>query len=273
MSSFAPEVIFRLGFFPVTNTILNTILVDFIIVSLVYFGTRRLSLIPSAFQNFLEFVVESFYNLTESVAQEKTKMIFPFFMSFFLFILISNFTNLIPGINTFGFKHNGEIVPFLRGGTTDLNTTLALAIISVGATHILSIKTIGVTQYLSRFLPFIPFVISIFKGKARINLDTSSPIVLILSIFNPLIFIFVGILEFVSQLVNLVSLSFRLFGNIYAGEVVLHTISNILLFFAPIPFLMLEVVVGFVQALVFSMLTMVFMVILTTPHSVEEGAH
>lgn len=273
MSSFAPEVIFHLGSFPITNTILNTIIVDLIILAFVYFGTRNLRLVPQGFQNFTEFVVQSFYNLTESVAGDKAKKIFPYFMTFFLFIFIANFTNLIPGINTFGIKEHGEIIPLFRGGTTDLNTTLALAVISIGATHILSIRTIGFTQYISRFLPFIPFVLSVFKGKARLNLDTSSPIMLILSFFNPLIFIFVGILEFISQLVNIVSLSFRLFGNIYAGEVVLHTISNIFAFIAPIPFLMLEVVVGFVQALVFSMLTMVFMVILTTPHSVEEGAH
>jgi F-type H+-transporting ATPase subunit a len=98
---------------------------------------------------------------------------------------------------------------------------------------------------------------------------------IVMSIFNPVVLIFVGALEFVSQLVNVISLSFRLFGNIYAGEAVLHTISNIFAVFAPLPFLMLEVVVGFVQALVFSMLTLVFMVILTTPHheANEEVSH
>ena len=270
MSSFAPEVIFHLGFFPVTNTILNTLLVDLIILTFIILATKKISLIPSFFQNFTEFVIESFYNMTYSIAGDKAKQIFPYFMSFFLFIFIANFTNLIPGLNTFGIKDHGSIIPLFRGTTSDLNTTLALALIAIVATHMLSIKNLGITEYLSRFLPFIPFLVSVLKGKPKFSFDKSTPIMIIMSIFNPIVFIFVGILELVSQLVNVISLSFRLFGNIYAGEVVLQTISNIFAVFAPLPFLMLEVVVGFVQALVFSMLTLVFMVILTTPHHEES---
>lgn len=270
MPSFAPEVIFYLGSFPVTNTILNTLLVDFIIIGFALLASRKLAEVPTKLQNFTEYVVESAYNLTSSIAGNRANMIFPFFMTFFLFIFIANFTNLIPGINTFGVQEGKHLTPFLRGTTSDLNTTLSLAIISLTATHAMSIKTLGITEYLSRFIPFFPFFISVLRGKPKFAIDKSSAINIFMSLLNPFILVFVGILELISEFVKLISLSFRLFGNIYAGEVVLHTISNFFAFVAPIPFLMLEVIVGFVQALVFSMLTMVFMVLLTTSHHDES---
>ena len=155
---------------------------------------------------------------------------------FFLFILLANWSGLIPGFGTIGFWRNGDFVPLLRAATSDLNLTLGLAAISIIATHALSIRTVGIKNYLSRYFSFNP-----------INL-------------------FVGILEIISVFTSLVSLSFRLFGNIYAGEVVVTTISTIFAFLVPLPFLALEIIVGIVQALVFSMLTMVNMSMLTTPH-------
>jgi F-type H+-transporting ATPase subunit a len=185
----------------------------------------------------MEYIIETFYNLTESVSQHSAGKIFPYFMTYFLFILLINWSSLIPGFGTIGIREHGELIPLLRGGTSDLNMTLGLALVSIIATHILSLKTIGIKNYISRYLSFNP-----------INL-------------------FVGILEIISEITKVVSLSFRLFGNIYAGEVVLITISSIFAFVVPLPFLMLEIVVGLVQALVFSMLTMVFMAILTTSHN------
>lgn len=236
MLSFAPETIFKIGFFPITNTLLDTILVDAILISLVFYIKNKLTLIPTnLLQNITEFLIETFYSLTESVSSQVAK-IFPYFMTFFLFILFTNWSGLIPGVGSIGFFHEHELVPLFRGATSDLNTTLGLALVSVVATHSLSIKTIGIKDYLSRYFSFNP-----------INL-------------------FIGVLEIVSELTKIVSLSFRLFGNIYAGEVVLVTVSSIFAFIFPLPFLMLEVIVGVVQALVFSMLTMAFMAILTTSH-------
>lgn len=281
MPSFAPEVIFHLGSFPVTNTILNTLLVDFIILSFALVASRNLSLAPNKIQNFTEYVIESFYNLTSSIAGKRTEQIFPYFMTFFLFILIANFTNLIPGVSAIGFDHSipGEdghgahsFTPLLRGTTSDLNTTLALALVSLTATHMLSIKILGVKEYLLRFIPILSPIIAIMSGKLKFKLSPKAFLLLVASIFNLFILSFVGVLEIVSEFVKVVSLSFRLFGNIYAGEVVLHTISGMLAFIAPLPFLLLEVIVSFVQALVFSMLTLVFMVILTTPHHEEHEA-
>ena len=237
MVSFAPETILHIGKIPITNTILHTILVDCLLLGGVFYLNKKLTLIPNNFfQNAMESIIETFYNLTESVAKPAASKIFPYFMSFFLFILLSNWSSLIPGFGTIGIREHGELIPFLRGATSDLNTTLGLALVSAVATHMLSIKTIGIKEYLSRYISLNP-----------LNL-------------------FIGILEIISEITKVVSLSFRLFGNIFAGEVVLLTVSSIFAFIFPLPFLFLEIIVGMVQALVFSMLTMVFMAILTTSH-------
>src|SRR3989344_1169974 len=243
MATFAPEVIFSIGSFPITNTFINTLLVDGVLLGSVYAVNKHLSKIPGFFQNIMEFVIQTFYDLTETIAGKNTDKIFPWFMTFFLFILIANWSGLIPGANSIGFFEEGEhgkhLVPLLRNATSELNVTLALALISLVATHVLSIRTIGFRQYISRFVSLNP------------------------------VLLFVGILELVSEFTKVISLSFRLFGNIDAGEIVLGTISSIFSFLVPIPFLLLEVIVGLVQALVFAMLTMAFMSVLMTPHHTE----
>lgn len=239
MVSFASEAVFYVGTVPITNSFLNTLVVDSFLVGFVLYLNKGIRRIPGKIQNLVEILLETFYNLTESVAEKKTSMIFPFFMSFFIYILILNWSGLIPGVGTIGLFENNKLLPFLRVSTSDINTTLGLALVSAFATHIMSITTLGIKEYLSRYFSFNP-----------INL-------------------FVGLLELISEITKVVSLSFRLFGNIFAGEVVLATISTIFAFIFPLPFIFLEIIVGLVQALVFSMLTMVFMSILTTPHYEE----
>jgi len=240
MVSFESEIIFHLGPINITNTLLDTLLVDIILVGGSVFVSKKLSIIPNFFQAALESIVEVFYDLTKSVSQARVEAIFPFVLSFFLFILLVNWSGLIPGVGTIGFLEDKKLVPILRSATSDLNTTLALALVSAIATHLISIKTIGMKDYLSRYFSLNP-----------INL-------------------FIGILEIISEITKVISLSFRLFGNIFAGEVVILTVSSIFAFVFPIPFLFLEIIVGFVQALVFAMLTMAFMAILTTPHHSEK---
>lgn len=244
MASFAAEPIFFVAKFPVTNTLIHTFIVDAIFISGIFYLRKRLNDIPGFFQNAFELLTETFYSLTESIAGSRAAKIFPYFISFFLFILVANWTSLIPGFGTIGFwevhDHEKVLVPFIRGATSDINVTLALALISVAATHMLSVKTVGIKDYLSRYFSLNP-----------INL-------------------FIGILEIISEITKIISLSFRLFGNIFAGEVVLLTVSTMFAFLFPIPFLMLEIIVGLVQALVFSMLTMVFMAVLTTSHNAEH---
>lgn len=239
MVSFAAEPVVRLGFFSVTNAFLDTLLVDTLLIGLIVAFNKKISLIPGFLQNILEMLIQTFYELTESVAGKNASKIFPYFMSFFIFILVANWTGLIPGISSVGFYENHKLTPLFRAATSDLNVTLALALVSAVATHIMSITTIGIKQYIGRFVSLNP------------------------------IYMFVGFLEIVSEITKVVSLSFRLFGNIFAGEIVLVTVSTIFAFLFPLPFLMLEVIVGLIQALVFGMLTMAFMSILSTPHHEE----
>ena len=242
--SLAPEVIFSGYGFKFTNTILATILVDAILLSLVFFVNKNLKPIPGKLQSIMEGAISYFYDTTEQIAGKFTSSIFPWFASFFIFIFATNIIGLLPGFGTVGFFHHEggkeTFLPLLRAGTSDFNLTFALAVVSLGATHVLAIKYNGIIGYLKKFF----------------NL-------------NPIL-LFVGMLELVSEITKIISLSFRLFGNIYAGEVVIHTINSLFAFVAPIPFLLLESIVALVQALVFSMLTMVFMTILITPHS-ESG--
>ncbi len=246
MTTIEPEIIYKFLGFNITNTIIATLLTDSIILFVIYKIHKNVKSIPGKIQSIAEMIIDYFYTTTEQIAGNRTKSIFPWFMSFFLYIFFANFLGLFPGFGSIGiFEHGHEgktLIPILRASTSDFNTTLALAIISLVATHALSIKYNGIKDYLKRFFSFNP------------------------------ILLFVGLLELVSELTKVFSLSFRLFGNIFAGEVVLATISSLAAYVAPIPFLLLESIVAIVQALVFSMLTMVFMSILTSPHS-EGGEH
>lgn len=239
--SLAPEVITTIAGLKITNSTFATILVDVVLVSFVFVIQTHLKLIPGKLQTIAEGAVSYFYDTTEQIAGKYTESIYPWFASFFIFIFFSNILGLLPGFGTIGFfmQEDGKrlFVPLLRAGTSDFNLTFALAVVSLIATHYLAIKYNGIWEYLKKFFSLNP------------------------------IFLFVGILEIVSELTKIVSLSFRLFGNIYAGEVVIQTINSLFAFVAPIPFLLLESIVALVQALVFSMLTMVFMTILITPHT------
>lgn len=239
------ETVFFVGNFRITNTILDMLFVDLVLITAIVVLRKNLRLIPNLFQNTIEMLIKTFYDLTETIAGDRAKLIFPYFMSFFIFILVANWSELIPGFSTIGFfeEHNGKkvLVPFFRAVTTDLNGTLALAVISAVATHVLSIRLLGIKTYLGRFF-------------------SSNPINL-----------FVGLLELISEFTKIISLSFRLFGNIFAGAVVLTLISGFFAFIAPLPFLLLEIIVGLIQALIFAMLTMVFMAVLSTPHGGEHS--
>ncbi len=237
----AAQTLAHLGPLPLTNTLLHTFLVDGVVVSLALTLKKQIKLIPGTLQNIFELVVESLYDLTLSISPKNAKAIFPWFGSLFLFLLIANWSALLPGFGTIGFTTKNGFIPLLRSAASDLNLTLALALIATVATHYLAIKTVGIKSHILRYVSLNP------------------------------IFMFVGLLEIISIFTNIISLSFRLFGNIFAGEVVLSTISNMFAFFLPLPFISLEIIVGLVQALVFSILTMAFMAILTTPH--EGGEH
>lgn len=228
-----PEV---LGFFqnlPITNTLLVSWIAMGILILAAIMVRISLRTIPNGLQNVFELIIDFGHSLVSDLAGEKkSKVIFPFFMTFFLFIITANWLGLLPGFGTITYKEH----PLLRSINSDLNMTLALALISAIATHIFAVKYLGIKNYLLKWVALNP------------------------------IFLFVGILEIISEFTKIVSLSFRLFGNIFAGEVVLTTISGIFAFVLPLPFYFLEIIVGFVQAAVFAMLTLVFMVLLSEKH-------
>ncbi len=236
MLSLAAEPLFHIGSFTVTNTLTNTLLVDALLFSLAWYINKHVALVPSKFQGAVEMVMEGFYNLTESVAAERTMKIFPYVMTFFLFILLANWTGLIPVITSVDFFNGHEFVHIFRSASTDLNTTLALATVSIVATHTMSIRTIGLKHYLGKFFSLKP-------------LD-----------------LYAGLLELVSEATKFISFSFRLFGNIFVGELILGILFSAFAFFVPIPVIMYELFVGAIQATIFALLTMAFMALFTTPH-------
>ena len=234
----AAEKLFSIGPFPVTNSILTTWIVTAILITFALTATKKVTLIPQGLQNIAEIMIETFQDFVNSIAGDKSKIFLPIVASFFFFILFGNYLGLLPGIGSIGFfmeeNHHKVFVPIFRSINSDLNTTVALALVSLIATHYLSIKYLGLGGYIGKFLSLNP------------------------------IFLFVGFLEIIGEVTKILSLSFRLFGNIFAGEVLLTTASTKLFaFIVPVPFYFLELLVGFVQALIFAMLTLVFMVILT----------
>jgi F-type H+-transporting ATPase subunit a len=243
MAASGIETIFSVAGFRVTNTLLATLVADAVIISIVFTVRRRISLIPGRLQGVVEAVVEYLYTTTEQVAGNRAPLIFPWVAIFFIYIAISNLLGLVPGFGTVGFWRGQDpraFVSLLRASTSDLNVTLALAIVSVFATHTLAIRTTGLGSYLKRFFAL-----------------------------NPLL-LFVGLMEIVSELTKFLSFSFRLYGNISAGEAVLGTMAKIFAFVVPIPFLTLEILVGVIQALIFSLLTLAFMTILTEKHETSH---
>ncbi len=255
------EPVFEVAGFSVTNAFLNSTATLIILVVFFIFIGKKMKQIPKGVQNVFEIVLEESLKLADSITgdRKKSSKFLPLVLALFLFILINNWLGLLPGVGTIGFieGHEGNkmFVPFFRGGTADLNLTLALALISVVVSHILGVISVGAWTYLNRFLNFKVLMEIPKKFK-------KDPTVLFV---NP-IQAMVGLLEIVAEFAKIASLSFRLFGNIFAGEVLLASMMAIAAFFLPLPFVFMEIFVGFIQALVFAILVLVFMSMSTTSH-------
>jgi len=253
------EPIFELGGFTVTNSLFTSWIALFVIIVIGVSFKLSVKTIPGKLQNIMEMVVDKFLELFDSVTNSREKSVFlaPFVMSFFFLILINNWMGIMPGVGAFGkiVSEHGEnvFVPFLRGGTADLNTTLALASLAVVASHIFGVVAVGAWTYLNKFINIKAFL----EIPKKVLKD---PTVLLV---NP-IKAFVGLVEIIGELAKVASLSFRLFGNIFAGEVLLASMSAIMAFAIPIPFLFLEIIVGLIQALIFAMLVLIYVSISTT---------
>jgi F-type H+-transporting ATPase subunit a len=257
--------LFQIGGFPVTNSILVSWVVALGVIIFAQLATRNIQTIPGGAQNFWEWLVESLYNFLESIiGHELVKKTFWFFATIFIFILFANWFGLIPGVGTVGWGHADPASgafhierPLLRGANADLNMTSAMALIFFVLWFIWALQANGVGG----------FLMHLFGPKG----ETSG----VLKIVMVVVFFLVGLLEIISILFRPVSLSFRLFGNIFAGESILEAMSHMvpaLAWLIPIPFYFLEILVGFVQALVFMLLTAIF-TLLIAQHSPGEAAH
>ncbi|MEX2029274.1 MAG: FoF1 ATP synthase subunit a [Candidatus Paceibacterota bacterium] len=258
------EPILHYGSFNITNALLTSWVVVGIIIILSLVLRSQLKAVPNKVQNLFEIVVDGALNLCDQVTNNRSlsMKIFPIAISVFFFILFNNWLGIMP-LGGFGIIEEGEhglaFVPFLRGGTADINTTIALAIMAVVGANIFGIFSIGIWKTFNKYVN-LKALGGIFT---KIRKD---PVVIIVA---PITF-FVGIIEIIGEFAKVASLSFRLFGNVFAGEVLLVSMAAIVAYVIPIPFIFLEILVGVIQALVFSVLLVVYFTIGATDHEHEE---
>ena len=237
----APEHIGTLWGLPITNTLITSwIVVGILVVTAVVMG-KRLRMTPSRFQTLLEWVFSFVYDYVSEIlgSRDLGRRFFPLIVTLFLFIFTANIIEFTPGIGSVGFFHTGgEFTPLLRSVNTDLNVTLALAIISFVIIELTGIAVLGIFKYGSKFI----------------------------NLHSPIGFI-VGIIELFSEIARLISFSFRLYGNILAGEVLILVAIYFLPYIGLVSLMMFEVFVGFIHAAIFAILTLFFIKIaITEPH-------
>jgi F-type H+-transporting ATPase subunit a len=269
-----------IGDFYLTNTMVASFITTIILLAMAFAVKRILAkstLEPRGIAGALEMLVEALYNMTESSAGKWAGAIFPYFGTIVLVVLLSNWMGLIPGVDSIGLlEHAGEghpvltlipnflsaivageaakdagyiVTPFVRPSSTDLNFTVALALISVGMTQVIGFRAQGI-RYITKFFN----VLNIFKKPFFGFMD-----------------FLVGFLELISEFSKILSFSFRLFGNIFAGAVLLFVVGTLIPYFVPSMLMMFEFFIGLIQALVFGLLTMVFMSMATQGHGEHES--
>lgn len=246
----AADTLFHIGSWPIPNSIIASWLTMAVLIAFAFIATRKRSLIPKGAQNVAELIVEQFLQLAQSVTGDRRRaiMFLPIVLPLFLFIVVNNWIQLVPGFSALGFHtESGGFIHLFRGANSDLNVTLGLALMTVVLTQYFGIKEKGVYGWMTHY-----FHNPLSGGIGLVLIGVG-------------VGIFVGALEVVSEFVKVVSLSFRLFGNVYAGETLLTTIGGLAAYIAPVPFMLLEVIVGLVQGAVFALLTLVFLSIITTP--------
>ena len=238
--SLAAEKLGTLCGIPITNSLVAEIIVVTLLIGAAFFIGRRLKTVPSKTQSVVESILEFLFGQVESAlgSRSVSLKVFPFLATLFIFIAACNLFAFLPIVGGLTFFHGGESIPLLRPANADLNTTLALAFIAVIAIEVLGVTTIGAFRYAGKFFTFK----------------------------SPLAFT-IGIIEFFSEVLRVVSFSFRLFGNILAGEILLAVAAFLVPYFLPVPFMAFEMFVAVVQGAVFAMLTLMFMKLaIAQPH-------
>lgn len=251
--------LFNLGPLPVTNSMVMTWLVAIGLIVLVRLAVRTPKLVPSRGQAVVENVIEGIRDIVEPIVGPKAgKAAFPLLITLFIYILIQNWSDLIPGVGTILVKRGGEWTELARPANADLNGTFALAFVAILAWLYFILRYAG---------PKVVFL-DLFGNKAD-KRDVPA------AIYYPLFLVFfaVGLLEIVSICFRPVSLSFRLYGNIFGGENLLHSMSAIFRWGLPIPFYFMELLVGVVQAFVFTLLVSVYIGLICNHEGGHEEGH
>ena len=242
---------------PLTNSILTTWAISIAFIVLVRSAVGQPTLIPGKWQAVFEALVDGLRGLLEPILGKRAfPMAFPLLIGLFVFILIHNWSGLIPGVGVFGFYEDGHLNYWMRPANSDLNATLGMALVAMFAWLLISLRVAG-----ARF-----FVWELFGNKA----DKKETPQLIYTLLIP-IFLMVGLIEVVSIAFRPVSLSFRLYGNVFGGENLLTSMTGMVPYLIPIPFYFYEVLVGVVQALIFTLLVAIYIGLMTN-HD-EEHAH
>ena len=261
------EPIFHYGNFTITNALLTSWFAVFVLIILSLVLRSKLREVPGKVQNLFEIIVEGALGLCDQVTSNRalSLRIFPIAISVFFFILINNWLGLLP-VGGFGIVEEGEhgltFIPFLRGGTADINTTIALAVMAVVGANLFGVFSVGLWKTFNKYVNLK--VLGEIFTKIR-----HEPTVVIVA---PITF-FVGLIEIVGEFAKIASLSFRLFGNVFAGEVLLVSMAALVAYIVPIPFLFLELLVGVIQALIFSILLVVYFTIGASDHDQHEEHH
>lgn len=250
--------------FPITNALITSWVAVLIIVILSLVLRSKMQMIPNKIQNIFEILLEGALDLCDQVTNSRaiTLKVFPLAISVFFFVLINNWLGLLP-LGGFGILDKSSeglsFVPFLRGGTADVNTTIALAIMAVVGANLFGILSVGVWKTFNKYVN-LKALGEIFT-KIR-----KEPTIIIVA---PITF-FVGLIEIVGEFAKIISLSFRLFGNVFAGEVLLASMAALVAYIVPIPFLFLEILVGVIQAMIFAILLVVYFTISAIDHEEKE---
>jgi len=241
-----PYIIGYVGGLPITATLMTSWLAMLMLIGFAFFFRSKLKVIPSKLQGLVELIIGGLYDFTVDTLENKAaaKKYFPILMTIFLFLLVMNWTGLLPGVTSIGFWEDGHLVPLFYPPATDLNIAIAFAFIAMMVIEFAGIAALGVFKYGGKFFTF--------RGH---------------SIGDRILNFFVGLIELISELGRLVSFSFRLFGNIFAGKTLLTVVLFFVPFLLPVPILVYEVFVGLIQAGVFMFLTLIFLkMAIAEPH-------
>ncbi len=254
-----PDILFNILGFPVSNTLISAVLASVLTMLIFIPATRKMTIVPKGMQNLVEWVAMLLIDFCEEVAGKQWgRKFFPLVTTIFFYVLMGNWMEILPGVESFGTPlpgahatggiflfgvNSNQITPWLRPPATDVNFTISLAIISVVVTQIYGFRALGAGVHIGKYITFREFPLGLI----------------------------VGIFEMITELARIISFSFRLFGNLFAGDVLLLVMGTLVPALGATVFYPLELFVGFIQAFVFAALTLVFLSLAVTGHDEEHA--